>query len=59
MQNFELLKAAGKTKIPILLKRGISATIEEFLFAAEYIVSSGNDQVILVERGIRTYEVDS
>lgn len=56
MQNFELLKAAGKTKIPILLKRGISATIEEFLFAAEYIVSSGNDQVILVERGIRTYE---
>ncbi|MGD9679461.1 MAG: bifunctional 3-deoxy-7-phosphoheptulonate synthase/chorismate mutase [Vulcanibacillus sp.] len=56
MQNFELLKAAGQVKTPILLKRGIAATIEELIFAAEYIVSKGNSQVILVERGIRTYE---
>jgi len=56
MQNFELLKAAGQVKTPVLLKRGIAATVEEFLFAAEYIVAKGNDQVILVERGIRTYE---
>ncbi|GBF10391.1 bifunctional 3-deoxy-7-phosphoheptulonate synthase/chorismate mutase [Tepidibacillus sp. HK-1] len=56
MQNFELLKAAGQIKTPVLLKRGLAATIEEFLFAAEYIVSRGNNQVILVERGIRTYE---
>lgn len=56
MQNFELLKAAGRVKTPVLLKRGLAATIEEFLFAAEYIVSQGNNQVILVERGIRTYE---
>lgn len=56
MQNFELLKAAGRVKTPVLLKRGLAATIEEFLFAAEYIVSQGNSQVILVERGIRTYE---
>lgn len=56
MQNFELLKAAGSARTPILLKRGLSATIEEFLFAAEYILSGGNDQVILCERGIRTYE---
>ena len=56
MQNFELLKAAGEVKTPVLLKRGLAATIEEFLFAAEYIVSRGNTQVILVERGIRTYE---
>ncbi|OEG00011.1 chorismate mutase [Vulcanibacillus modesticaldus] len=56
MQNFELLKAAGQVNTPILLKRGLAATIEEFLFAAEYIVSRGNTQVILVERGIRTYE---
>ncbi|MFT9488072.1 bifunctional 3-deoxy-7-phosphoheptulonate synthase/chorismate mutase [Tepidibacillus infernus] len=56
MQNFELLKAAGQVKTPVLLKRGLAATIEEFLFAAEYIVSRGNNQVILVERGIRTYE---
>ncbi|MGD9677413.1 MAG: bifunctional 3-deoxy-7-phosphoheptulonate synthase/chorismate mutase [Vulcanibacillus sp.] len=56
MQNFELLKAAGQVKTPILLKRGIAATIEELIFAAEYIVSKGNTQVILVERGIRTYE---
>lgn len=56
MHNFELLKAAGRVKTPVLLKRGIAATIEEFIFAAEYIVSQGNSQVILVERGIRTYE---
>jgi 3-deoxy-7-phosphoheptulonate synthase/chorismate mutase len=56
MQNFELLKAAGSVNKPILLKRGLSATIEELLFAAEYIMSRGNDQIILCERGIRTYE---
>ncbi len=56
MQNFELLKAAGKATKPILLKRGMSATIEEFMKAAEYIISQGNEQIILCERGIRTYE---
>ncbi|MGI6437652.1 MAG: 3-deoxy-7-phosphoheptulonate synthase [Sphaerochaeta sp.] len=56
MQNFELLKAVGKTKMPVLLKRGLSATIEEWLMAAEYLMASGTDQVILCERGIRTYE---
>ncbi len=56
MQNYELLKAAGMVKTPVLLKRGISATIEELIFAAEYIVSKGNSQVMLIERGIRTYE---
>jgi len=56
MQNFELLKAVGKTGMPVLLKRGISATIEEWLMAAEYLMSSGTDQVVLCERGIRTYE---
>lgn len=56
MQNFELLKAAGSVNTPVLLKRGMSATIEEFLLAAEYIVSRGNTQVMLCERGIRTYE---
>jgi 3-deoxy-7-phosphoheptulonate synthase/chorismate mutase len=56
MQNFELLKAAGEIRKPILLKRGLSATIEELLYAAEYIASRGNDQIILCERGIRTYE---
>ncbi|MGZ4031708.1 MAG: bifunctional 3-deoxy-7-phosphoheptulonate synthase/chorismate mutase [Tumebacillaceae bacterium] len=56
MQNFELLKAAGNVRKPILLKRGLSATIEELLYAAEYIASRGNDQIILCERGIRTYE---
>lgn len=56
MQNFELLKAAGEVRTPILLKRGMSATIEEFLHAAEYILSRGNTQVMLIERGIRTYE---
>ena len=56
MQNFELLKMAGKTNKPIILKRGLSATIEEWLLAAEYILSAGNPHVILCERGIRTYE---
>ncbi|MGN7469709.1 bifunctional 3-deoxy-7-phosphoheptulonate synthase/chorismate mutase [Brevibacillus sp. SAFN-007a] len=56
MQNFELLKAAGRVNKPILLKRGLAATIEEFIYAAEYIVSEGNAQVMLCERGIRTYE---
>jgi len=56
MQNFDLLKAVGKTRKPILLKRGMSATIEEWLMAAEYIMSEGNPNVILCERGIRTYE---
>jgi len=56
MQNFELLKAAGSVDTPVLLKRGLSATIEEFIYAAEYIVSKGNSKVILCERGIRTYE---
>jgi 3-deoxy-7-phosphoheptulonate synthase/chorismate mutase len=56
MHNFELLKEVGQSKHPILLKRGISATIQEFMFAAEYIVVNGNKNVILCERGIRTYE---
>lgn len=59
MQNFELLKAAGKTNIPVLLKRGISATIDEWLNATEYIMSEGNTNVILCERGIRTYETST
>ncbi|WP_180553759.1 N-acetylneuraminate synthase family protein, partial [Staphylococcus haemolyticus] len=53
---FELLKSVGKLNTPVLLKRGISATIEEFVNAAEYIASNGNTQIILCERGIRTYE---
>ena len=56
MQNFTLLKRAGKSPKPILLKRGMSATIEEFLMAAEYIASEGNPDIILCERGIRTFE---
>lgn len=56
MQNFPLLKRAGQSKKPILLKRGMSATVEELLMAAEYIMSEGNQQVILCERGIRTFE---
>jgi 3-deoxy-7-phosphoheptulonate synthase len=55
MQNFKLLKAVGKTDKPIFLKRGISATLNEFLMSAEYILSEGNEQVILCERGIRTF----
>ena len=56
MQNFELLKELGKLRKPILLKRGLSSTIEELLMSAEYIMAEGNEQVILCERGIRTYE---
>jgi 3-deoxy-7-phosphoheptulonate synthase / chorismate mutase len=56
MQNFDLLRAVGKVDRPILLKRGLAATIDEFVHAAEYIISQGNDQIILCERGIRTYE---
>ena len=56
MQNFDLLKEVGKLRKPILLKRGLCATVEEFLMAAEYIMSEGNEQVILCERGIRTFE---
>ncbi len=56
MQNFDLLKHLGRLKTPILLKRGIAATIEELLMSAEYIMSEGNPNVILCERGIRTYE---
>lgn len=56
MQNFELLKQLGKTRKPILLKRGLSATVEEFLMSAEYIMAGGNENVILCERGIRTFE---
>ena len=56
MQNFELLKCVGRLGKPVLLKRGLSATIEEWLMSAEYILSEGNDQVILCERGIRTFE---
>jgi 3-deoxy-7-phosphoheptulonate synthase len=56
MQNFDLLKEVGKTSHPVLLKRGMSATIEEFLAAAEYILAEGNSRVVLCERGIRTFE---
>ncbi len=57
MQNFSLLREAGQIDKPILLKRGFAATIEEWLLAAEYILAEGNQQVILCERGIRTFEV--
>jgi len=59
MQNFELLKEAGKIDKPVMLKRGISATVDEWLNAAEYIMSNGNENVILCERGIRTYETST
>ncbi len=55
MQNFSLLKRAGKSKLPVLLKRGLSATLDEWLLAAEYIMAEGNYQVVLCERGIRTF----
>jgi 3-deoxy-7-phosphoheptulonate synthase len=55
MQNFSLLKRAGRAKRPVLLKRGMSATLEEFLMAAEYVMSEGNYQVMLCERGVRTF----
>lgn len=56
MQNFELLKEVGKTKKPVLLKRGLANTIKDFLLSAEYIVSEGNTNIVLCERGIRTFE---
>ena len=56
MQNFALLKEVGRTRKPVILKRGLSATVEELLLAAEYILSEGNPKVILCERGIRTFE---
>ena len=56
MQNFQLLKALGKAKKPVMLKRGLSSTISEWLNAAEYIAAGGNEEIILCERGIRTYE---
>lgn len=56
MQNFDLLKEVGKMHKPVLLKRGLSSTLDELLMSAEYILSSGNEQVILCERGIRTFE---
>lgn len=56
VQNFSLLKEVGRLRKPILLKRGLSTTIEEWLMSAEYILSEGNDEVILCERGIRTFE---
>lgn len=57
IQNFSLLKRSGKSSKPILLKRGLIATVEEFLMSAEYIVAGGNPNVILCERGISTFEV--
>ncbi len=59
MQNFNLLRELGKTRKPILLKRGIAATIEELLLSAEYIMSGGNYEVMLCERGIRTFETST
>ena len=59
MQNFELLKEAGKINKPVMLKRGLAATIDEWLNAAEYIMSEGNEDVILCERGIRTFETST
>ena len=55
MQNFSLLKRAGRAKKPVLLKRGMSATLEEFLMSAEYILAEGNYDVVLCERGVRTF----
>jgi len=56
MQNFDLLKALGKVNKPILLKRGLAATLEEFVYAAEYILSHGNPNIVLCERGIRSFD---
>jgi 3-deoxy-D-arabino-heptulosonate 7-phosphate (DAHP) synthase len=55
MQNFSLLRRAGKARIPVLLKRGLSATLDEWLLAAEYVMAEGNYQIVLCERGIRTF----
>ncbi len=59
MQNYTLLEEVGKLRVPVLLKRGFSATIEEFLLAAEYIASGGNGRIVLCERGIRTFETST
>ncbi len=59
MQNFKLLTEVGKLKLPVMLKRGLSATIQEFLLSAEYIAAEGNRNIILCERGIRTYETET
>ena len=59
MQNFELLKELGKAQKPILLKRGLSSTIQELLMSAEYIMASGGKDIVLCERGIRTFETDT
>ena len=59
MQNFALLEEIGRCRTPVLLKRGMSATLEEYLHAAEYVLKGGNDQVILCERGIRTFETST
>src|SRR5439155_19606388 len=56
MQNYPLLEAAGESEMPVLLKRGPSATMDEFLLAAEYVLKTGNSNVMLCERGIRTFE---
>ena len=56
MQNFELLKAVGQADKPVLLKRGLAATVEEFVMAAEYILAHGNPNVVLCERGIRSFD---
>ena len=56
MQNFELLKEVGRSGLPVMLKRGLAATVDEWLNAAEYIISEGNAHIVLCERGIRTYE---
>jgi len=55
MQNFTLLRRVGKSRLPVLLKRGLSATLDEWLLAAEYIMAEGNYQIVLCERGIRTF----
>lgn len=56
MQNYTLLTEAGKSKLPVFLKRGLASTLEDWIYAAEYIMAEGNDQVVLCERGIRTFE---
>jgi len=56
MQNFDLLKEVGRTRTPVLLKRGMSATVKDLLMSAEYVLAQGNRRVILCERGIRTFE---
>ncbi|MFZ4116763.1 MAG: 3-deoxy-7-phosphoheptulonate synthase, partial [Chthoniobacterales bacterium] len=59
MQNFDLLKEVGRSQKPVILKRGMSATVEEFLMSAEYLMAHGNHEVILCERGIRTFETSA